>query len=142
MTTTETPPKPKLIHIAKIYQDGFWKLLFLRHMTPHHFEWFMASNTFEETPTAVFADSIQEAIRLAIRTWKIDYFKSLNCGFRYNLPERDEHGINALFHQMAASQTSFGGIYFDEELGHNCFVQNASMEAKDLLQRLRDAGKL
>ncbi len=142
MNTHQTAPQPKLIHIGKFFEKGRWNLLFLRQLEERHFEWFIPNENWEETATDVKADSIQEAQRLAVKAWKINYFRYLLCGFRYNLPERDEHGINALFHQMAASLSTSNGIYFDEELGHNCYVQNASNEARELLQKLRTLGKL
>jgi len=66
----------------------------------------------------------------------------VNCGFRYTLPERDEHGYNALFHQMAASYATSNGVYFDEESGNNCFVNFASEEAKNLLKVLQTSKRL
>ena len=114
---------------------------FLRKVDPHTFSWFIADiTTKNETPTAVSADNIEEAIRLGNRTWKIDNFRTLNCGFRYTLPERDEHGTNALFHQMVASYTSPNGVYYDQELGANCIVHNASIEARTLWNTLRSNG--
>lgn len=143
--TTNTNPQPlkqKLIHIAKIFGDAGWQLVFLKQISDHLFQWFYVDDNFAETPTSVSTDSVQEAMRLAFREWKGQFFKPLGCGFRYNLPERDEHGINALFHQMAASLSSFNGTYYDEELGHLCFVQNASLEARQLWQQLSKTGML
>ncbi|MFA6915679.1 MAG: hypothetical protein WC222_04725 [Parachlamydiales bacterium] len=136
------PPKPKLIHIAKIFGDNGWQFVFLKQLSQHMFQWFYTGENFFESPADVSADSVQEAMRLGFRHWKDRFFKPLGCGFRYNLPERDEHGINALFHQMVASLSSFNGVYFDEELGHLCFVQNASIEARQLWQQLSKSGKL
>lgn len=140
MAETSKPVAPKLIHVGKIFPQGGMQWVFLRQISEHLFQWFYAAS--EEIATGVTADSVQEAMRLAFRTWKMVYFTTLNCGFRYTLPERDEHGINALFHQMIASLSSPNGIYFDEELGHLCFVQNASIEARDLWKQLQINGKL
>lgn len=103
-------------------------------MESFRFAWFL-----DEAPTGVEAPHVEEAIRLAVKKWKLNL---VNCGFRYMLPERDEHGINALFHQMGASYESMNGVYFEEELGYNCIVQNASDEARQLWRELKAAGKL
>lgn len=126
----------KLIHLAHIQLPKKGKtLLLLRERSPHDYEWYMESEAGEED-TAIRGDTVEEAMQIAHAHWKLDSFKTVICGFRYTLPERDECGMNALFHQMAASQKGFNGTYFDEDLGHNCFVQNASQEALDLLEKL------
>lgn len=132
---TEQIPE-KLIHIARIYTADGWHYLFLRKNAEGHFTWHeeLSAKEFKDTP--VSGQTVEEAMRLAARHWKNQSFTFLNCGFRYTLPERDEHGINALYHQMAASYATGNGIYYDEELGNNCFVQNASEEAVKLSRRL------
>lgn len=136
-STLKKNEAPKLIHIAKIFDEsGQNRFLFLRKLGPENYSWFIEKEG-KEHPTDVTGFSIEEALRLAPRKWKHNSFRTIICGFRYTLPERDEHGINALYHQMAASYASMNGIYYDEELGNNCFVQNASSEALDLWQRLR-----
>lgn len=127
----------KLIHVAKIFTEGKYQLLFLRKVSNAEYRWFENKN-----PTPVFAPTIEEALRLAVRHWKDKSYQTIICGFRYTLPERDEHGINALFHQMAASLSTPNGVYFDEELGNNCFVQNYSLDARDLFLTLRTNGEL
>lgn len=82
------------------------------------------------------AKTLQEAIALGEKNWKLDHFKLLGCGFLYTLPERDEHGMNATFAQMAKSQATPTGRYFEKSLGHLCFVQGASQEAISLLRSL------
>lgn len=121
-----------IMHVAKYLspQKGqTW--LYLKKIDPRTYTWFE-----EETATEVTADTIEEALRLAFRQWKGQSFRTLMCGFRYTLPERDEHGINALFWQMVLSYSSSNGIYFDEEIGCNCFVQSASQEARNLWKEL------
>lgn len=126
-----------IIHAGKIYaEDGSISLVFLRKVSAHQFSWFIEVNQTSEHETEVSAPTVEEAIRLAVKHWKNDSFTLLGCGFRYTLPERDEHGMNALFHQMIASYSSMNGVYFDEELGNNCFVQNASIEARNVWKRL------
>jgi len=134
--TTSKPQVGKLIHVACIFAQGRWHYLFLRKNGEGHFTWHQELQSQHEEETPVSGHTIEEALRLAVRQWKEQSFRTLQCGFRYTLPERDEHGINALFHQMVASYSSSNGIYYDEELGNNCFVQNASDEAQKLWKRL------
>lgn len=141
---TQTMEKQdKLIHVAQILgRDGRKQLLLLRKKGPRQFVWHEELADETEKETTISADNVQEALRLGARQWKHDAFSSIICGFRYTLPERDEHGINALFHQMAASYSSMNGVYYDDELGNNCFVQNASNEARQLWRRLQSQGRL
>lgn len=127
----------KLIHVAKIFKNGKHTLLFLRKVSNNEYRWFQ-----DKESTPVYAETIEEALRLAPKHWNNDSYRTIICGFRYTLPERDEHGINALFHQMAASIVTPNGIYFDEELGNNCFVQNYSLEARELFFAVRARGEL
>ncbi len=132
-----------LIHVARRYpQGGSTAWLYLRKVNPHAFTWYEHQADGSEAETLVTAPTIREALRLAHRQWKEDAFTTLRCGFRYPTPERDEHGQNALFYQMIASLSSMNGIYFDEELGCNCFVQNPSQEARTLWEQLRAHEKI
>ncbi|NGX42375.1 MAG: hypothetical protein K940chlam7_00655 [Chlamydiae bacterium] len=122
----------KLIHVAKYHPSRKKvRLLFLRRQSSNRYIWFEDTDG-KEVETEVSANTVEEAVRLAHRKWKNQSFRTIICGFRYTLPERDEHGSNALFHQMVVSYSSPTGTYFDEELGHLCHVQNASQEALDL----------
>lgn len=133
---------PKIIHVAKYLAPHLGtRYLFLRELSPHHLVWFTESESGEKE-TNVSASTIEEALRMGHRHWKELGFRTLICGFRYTLPERDEHGMNALFYQLAASQNSPNGIYFDPELGHNCYVQNGSKEAIALLKKLEKTHQL
>lgn len=132
MTATESRLS-NLIHIAKIGQ----RYVFLRKLAPLHFAWFWWDGD-SETPFDWTATSAEEALRLAQRQ---EEFRTVGCGFRYTLPERDEHGMNALFYQMVASYQSPNGIYFDDELGGNCIVQFASIEARKLMMQLKSDEK-
>ena len=118
----------KIIH-AGCFEDGTYVLL--RQEAPDSFKWW----TLDETDTGVSASTVEEAIRLANKAWK--GFRTVICGFRYTLPERDEHGMNALFHQMVASYSTPNGVYLDEDLGHMCHVQFASQEALNLWKKLK-----
>ncbi len=127
----------KLIHIARIKEQGIGSVyLFLRQVDPHSYTWFKEEKPGKEIKTSISGPTVEEAIRLARQAWKTDFFRTLHCGFRYHLPARDEHGQNALFHQMIASYSSMNGIYFDNEIGHNCIVSFASIEAFTLWKRL------
>lgn len=123
----------KLIHIGRISGNNTLPhYLFLRELAPSRYVWF---NKDQETP--IWGPTTEEAMRLAFKQWKGDSFRPVNCGFRYTLPERDEHGSSALFYQMVASYSSMNGIYFDEEVGCNCIVHNASQEARSLWNSLK-----
>lgn len=134
--------KPKLIHAAtiQIQTRGFF-YLFLRQIDHFRYIWFLEEEPGVEKETAIWGGTAEEALLAAYKNWKMDSIQPLNCGFRYTLPERDEVGSNALFHQMVSSYSSMNGVYFDEDLGQNCIVQNASMEARSLLKRLQQSGQ-
>jgi hypothetical protein len=130
-----------LIHVAKYHPfQQRERNLFLRKESPFRYTWFEELEG-EEIATDVYGSSVEEALRLAHRFWKEQAFRTIICGFRYNLPERDEHGMNALFYQMANSYHSPNGVYFDNELGHNCYVQNASKEALEQLKQLENSNR-
>lgn len=132
----------QLIHVAKyLAPNQGTRYLFLRKISPHQFAWYSV-NQLEETETNIEASSIEEALRLGHRFWKEAGFRTLKCGFRYTLPERDEHGMNALFHQLVASRSSPNGVYFDDGFGHSCYVQNSSNEALALLEKLEKTHQL
>jgi hypothetical protein len=135
------PDNGTLIHVGirHVLNKGK-EYLFLRRISSRHFVWFI-ENLEEEIEAGISASSAEEAMQLAHHAWKNYAFRTLICGFRYTLPERDEHGSNALFHQMVASYTSSHGIYFDEDLGHHCYIQNASQEALSLWKRLPQKSK-
>lgn len=133
----------KVLHAARFHHDnGRVRYLLLRQCGDQHFCWFEFHDRSNETLSAVHAQTLEEAIRLARRHWQGRSFRMVNCGYRYTLPERDEHGLNALFHQMVASYSSMNGIYFDPDMGNNCYVNFASAEARDLWKTLKEADKL
>lgn len=133
----------KLLHVGSYLLPNVGeRMLFLRQKDPSYFAWYQVEPNGEEVETEVGGPNIEEALRVARKQWKIFFFQLLNCGFRYTLPERDEHGSNALFHQMVASYASFNGVYFDQDVGFNCYVQFASQKALDLWAQLKKEGKL
>lgn len=131
----------KLVHAAEIQIRGNGRqYLLLRELAPFHYAWFLDQGT-KEDDTGVVAPTVSDAMLFARRHWKREAFRTVICGFRYTLPERDEHGSNALLHQMIASYSTSGKVYFDEELGSNCVVFHASDEAISLWQRLQKIGR-
>lgn len=118
----------KLVHIAKT-DEG---LLFLREEAPNNYAWFSKD---EKTP--VEAPTIPEAIRLAYKYYALDHFQPLLCGYKFTLPERDEHGNNALFQDMVQSLNSMNGIYFDDKLGYNCIVHQIPLASRELYEKLK-----
>lgn len=127
----------KLIHAATILSSNGPQYLFLRQVSDHEFTWFIEVDG-QEQKTGVTFSHVEEAIRLANKKWMLENFTPLNCGFRYTLPERDEHGNNALFHQMVSSYSSMNGVYFDVDLGRLCIVQNAPSSTRALWKKWSD----
>jgi hypothetical protein len=113
------------------------KLLFLKRCSPDEYLWIFLGPE-GETAAGVSAATAAEAIRLAATKWKHNSFRTINCGKRFTLPERDEHGAPALFSQMAASYLSPNGVYQDEDYG-TCIVTHASKEALFLLKTVCQA---
>ncbi|MBA3721500.1 MAG: hypothetical protein H0W88_03770 [Parachlamydiaceae bacterium] len=127
----------KLIHVACIQEESKNKktYLFLFLVNTQKYIWFKEDSTGNKIETTLSGMTFDDAMNEAVKFWKKENFRTINCGFRYSLPERDEHGVNALFHQMAASYSSMTGIYFDDTVGYNCIVYHASIEARDILKR-------
>ncbi|MDP1835869.1 MAG: hypothetical protein Q8K75_08080 [Chlamydiales bacterium] len=132
----------KLIHIGMYFVKGHWKNLFLRKMEDSTYAWFEEAHETDELPTNVSAENPEEALRLAHRQWRSSSFRTLRCGYRFTLPERDEIGTNALFHQMVASYATGNGVYFDDELGHQCIVREISQQAFEMWKRLEAQKRL
>ena len=129
----------KLIHVAFIFLPTKGKqILYLRQFSQSLYRWLLD----DEQETGIEGETIEIAIQLGRHHWKQNFFQTLICGFRYTLPERDEHGMNALFYQLAASRNTLNGVYFDEELGHNCYIQNSSEEAVLFLKKITQENRL
>lgn len=126
-----------IIHVGSVHSCDGWSYVFLCKMAPDRYGWFLRDTLGKTIPAAIEAATIAAALQLAHRIWKRDSFRTLKCGFRFTLPERDEHGLNALFFQMGASYDSMNGVYFDEDLGNNCIVHQASIEARELWKTLK-----
>ena len=124
------------IHVARIQPNGPEPVyLFLRKIG-EKFCWMEG-----EKETEVIADTQEDAIRMAWKYWKPKNvaFRMVHCGFWFSLPEREEHGIPAMFNQMAASYSTPMGVYFDEQFGHQAAVKEASSEALDLWREIRQS---
>lgn len=131
-----------LIHIGMYFTKGHWVNLLLRKIEDNTYAWFEEVSETEELPTNISAENPEEALRLAHRQWRTSSFRTLRCGYRFTLPERDEIGTNALFHQMIASYATSNGVYFDDELGHQCIVKEISQQAFDMWKRLEAQKRL
>lgn len=132
----------KLIHIAKIYTGSKPAYLYLRQINPNDYGWFEEKGPSAETDTGVRGASVEEAMRLAERHWKLQSFNPISCGFKFTLPERDEHGYNALFYEMAAALNTMNGVYPDEELGHLCQIKQIPRESRDFYKILKEQNRL
>lgn len=133
---------PNLIHIAEIDSKEGTQSLFLRKESPDRYIWFAVDKEGQEKATPVSASSAEGAIKIAREHWHNNFFRTIKCGFRFTLPERDEHGNNALFNQMNLSLGSFNGVYYDEELGHNCVVHQIPLSTRLIWEKLKAANKL
>ena len=122
----------KLIHLAE--SDLGW--LYLRETSPGRYQWFE-----EAKPLELEASSTEEAFRIAYNRFKHHHFESLLVGYKFTLPERDEHGAPALFIDMARSLEAANGQYFDPETGHNFIVHQIPMRARELYKQLKLSGK-
>lgn len=130
-----------LIHIGRIFKTSAPQYLFLRKMGEKQFVWFIEEGR-QEKQTELEGETAEEAFRLARKKWRYDSFRPLNCGFKFTLPERDEHGNNALWRDMSRSLQTFNGIYYDEELGFNCIVHQIPLDSRFLFERLQKEGRL
>lgn len=119
----------EIIHIGRVNNQ----FIFLKKISEDQYGWFHEAS--DEKRPEVVGVTIEEAIRLAKQHWKKDAFYLLPCGYRFTLPERDEHGMNALFCQAVKSFNSINGIYYDEDLGHNCIVNQIPLETQALIRK-------
>lgn len=106
----------ELIHIAKIRGKP---VLTLMKESPEEYRWYN-----DGVKTDLFAKTPGEAMRVARKEYQGDEFSPVLCGTLFTLPERDEHGMPALYWQMMKSKASMNGVYFDETMGHNCIVRD------------------
>lgn len=131
-----------LIHIGYVQKARERQYLFLRKTEAGQYAWEYAAPAEETNTPEVIADSAEEAIRLASLHWRAPAWQSLPCGFRFTLPERDEVGTPALFHQMVRSYRTGNGVYLDEELGSSCIIHDAPSLTLALWRRLEQGGTI
>lgn len=133
-----------IIHIGYLQQGRHREYYFLRKTDSARYQWEKAQerteNFSKDEPLPIIADSVEEAIRLAYLQWHSPPLQSLICGFRFTLPERDEIGVPALFHQMRRSYSVGNGAYLDEEIGCSCIIHDAPSQTL-ALWRLLEKGE-
>lgn len=129
-----------LIHIGYLQNGRERQYLFLRKTDAGQYVWEYAKTENNTPAPVVIADSAEEALRLAYSHWRV--WHSLPCGFRFTLPERDEVGTPALFHQMVRSYRTGNGVYLDEELGGSCIVHDAPSHTLALWRSLEKGGSI
>lgn len=112
-----------IVHVAT---DGKGKVIFLRKGPQGSFQWGEEGEEF---------DSLPKALEYA---WK-ENFSLLLCGYKFTLPERDEHGTPALFEEMAKSLNSMTGVYFDEREGLNCIVHQIPTNTRRFFEAITSA---
>lgn len=130
-----------LLHVAMIHTSSGLKYLFLRRLDKDHLAWFLEDER-GELKTSLEARSLDDAMRIARKAWKNDSFNTIGCGYKFTLPERDEHGNNAFWRDMCLSLNSFNGVYYDEELGHNCIVNQIPLNSRLLYEKLKKENRL
>lgn len=99
----------------------------LQEESPGQYTWYL-----NDQPTEAKGTSVPLAIREARRLFRHDNFQTLLCGTRFFLPDRDEHGENALFSEMVRSLASGNGQYFDPAYGQNAIVREIPIKSRDL----------
>jgi hypothetical protein len=141
-TTNEAAPKETLIHAAIYKPRGRRVYLLLRQDSSGNYRWHEVQEDSGEIEKPVSGQSLSEAMQNAYKAWRLNSFLPLQCGFRFTLPERDEIGRPAFFHEMIASYRSMTGGYFEPAANVMCIVQKASKEALDLWKRLEKENRL
>lgn len=114
----------KIIHIAKLDRD---KIITLQELTPGLFDWFDQDKSLN-----LSSSSIEEAFKKGRKELKARGFSPIHCGYKFTLPERDEHGKEALYIDMMKSLASPNGIFFDETMGHNAVVHQIPSYVRNL----------
>lgn len=117
----------KLIHLA----ESDLGRLYLQETSEGRYQWFLGG-----APTGVEASSTEEAFRLATRRYAQNHFEPLQAGYKFTLPERDEHGAPALFIDMVRSLETPSGQYFDPASGHNYIVHQIPTRSRELYKNM------
>lgn len=111
--------------IHKALANNNW--IDLIEFEPGRYGWFVGDRFLD-----IEASTISQAIQMARRDF-ID-FKPISAGYKYTLPERDEHGKEAYYCDAVKSLASPNGIYFDEKAGHNAIVHLIPQKTIDLIR--------
>ena len=131
-----------IIHAARVQPKGPRVNYLLLKKENEEFVWFKLADDAEngkEQRTSLSAPNVAQAVQKGRKEWKDQGFRTLDCGYRYELPERDEYGNPALFFQMVKAYSNSAGTYFDDDLGHTCQVRFASTEALELMNSVQNA---
>lgn len=94
------------------------------------FQWFIY-NIEDKTlvETSCKGPNIGQTCHLARLKWARWGFRTFRCGTLFTLPERDEIGSPALFHEMVQSLSNSSGVVFDSNRGYSYRVDQISEEA-------------
>jgi hypothetical protein len=109
--------KDNLYWIASI-ENGGKKGLTLHKDADGLFRWYL-----DNVPTDIASAKAEDAVKQARKRYKEEHFRIHSCGNKFTLPERDEHGTPANYQEMMKSLRSMNGVFFDDQLGHNCIVR-------------------
>lgn len=89
-------------------------------------------------PTDCLGENIGLACHFARMKWARYGFRTLRCGTLLTLPERDEVGSPALFHEMIQSLSISSGVVFDPGRGYSFRVDQISEEAIQFYKRIKN----
>lgn len=94
------------------------------------FHWFIYNTENKNLiATSCKGPNIGQTCHLARLRWARWGFRTLHCGTLFILPERDEIGSPALFHEMVQSLSNSSGAVFDPNRGYSYRVDQISEEA-------------
>ena len=113
----------KIIHKALVNN----KWIDLVEIEPGQYGWFDG-----DLSLGLKASTIPLAFSMARKNFSS--FKPISAGYKYTLPERDEHGKEALYYEAVKSLESPNGVFFDEFAGHNAVVHLIPQKTIDLIR--------
>ncbi len=113
----------KIIHKARVNN----KWIDLVEIEPAKYGWYEGDRSLD-----LNAGSIPLAFSIARKAFPD--FLPIAAGYKYTLPERDEHGKEALYCEAVKSLESPNGVFFDEKAGHNVVVHLIPQKTIDLIR--------
>ena len=116
----------KIIHKALVNN----KWIDLVEIEPGKYGWYEGEHSLD-----LNAASIPLAFVIARKAYPD--FNPIAAGYKYTLPERDEHGKEALYCEAVKSLESSNGVFFDEKAGHNVVVHLIPQKTIDLIRGLK-----